>query len=288
MHSSTVRFFVTALSLLCAGCTATLPQSSFFHPGTAMLPDSVRDQVRWPVGYRMDEQVYRGADGTVLHGIAFRRPGAPLAVLFFGGNAFTIRNTGLRRARAFGGIGIDSYFADYRGYGQSEGVPTIEALKADALAVYDSLVASGRVRPEALLVHGHSMGSFIATYLATQRPVAGVVLESPVTNVDEWVSRRTPGFLDLVLNVKADTGARKESNVERIGQVTAPLLVLVGSKDRLTPPDMAQRVFDAATLPAERKRLHVLTGSEHNGLTANVEYGVAYTQYLRLVLPRQM
>lgn len=78
--------------------------------------------------------------------------------------------------------GVDSYFADYRGYGQSEVVPTIDALKADALAVYDSLVASGRVRPEALIVHSHSMGTFIATYPATQRPVAGLVLESPVTS----------------------------------------------------------------------------------------------------------
>ena len=153
--------------------------------------------------------------------------------------------------------------------------------------MYDSLVASGRVRPEALIVHGHSMGSFIATYLATQREVAGLVLESPVTSVDEWVSRRTPGLLDLVVNVTADAEAGKESNLERIRQVTVPLLVLVGSRDRVAPPDMAHRVFDAATLPAEHKRLHVLSGSGHNDVTANVEFHAAYEQYLRIVLAGQ-
>lgn len=287
MQSSSTPLLLALLSLLCTACTATLPQRSFFHPGAAMLPDSVRDPVRWPAGYRMDEQTYRGEDGTMLHGVAFRRDGSRAAVLFFGGNAFTIRNRGLTRARALGNVGVDSYFADYRGYGQSEGVPSIEVLKADALAVYDSLVASGRVRPEALIVHGHSMGSFVATYLATQRPVAGLVLESPVTSVDEWVAIRTPGFLDLVLRVKADADARKESNVERIRQVGVPLLVLVGAKDRVAPPDMAHRVFEAATLPAERKRLHVLAGSGHNDVMANVEFRAAYEEYLRIVLAGQ-
>jgi pimeloyl-ACP methyl ester carboxylesterase len=249
-----------------------------------MLPDSVRDPARWPAGYRMEEQWYRAADGTKLHGVAFRRDGARAAVLFFGGNAFTIRNSGLRRARALGGVGVDSYFADYRGYGQSEGVPTIDVLKADALEVYDSLIASGKVRSEVLIVHGHSMGTFVATYLATQRPVAGLVLESPVTNVDEWVERSTPGFVDLLFNVRADAEARKESNVERIRQVPVPLLVIVGSKDGTTPPDMAQRVFDAATLPAERKQLRVLKGSGHNDVTANPEFRAAYEQFLAMVL----
>ena len=282
--SKSASLLLALLTLLCAGCTATLPQGSFFHPGAAMLPDSVRDPMRWPTGYRMDEQTYRAADGIKLHGVAFRRDGASAAVLFFGGNAFTIGKNALSRARALGDVGVDSYFADYRGYGQSEGVPTIEALKADALAVYDSLVASGRVRPEALIVHGHSMGTFIATYLATQRPVAGLVLESPISNVDEYVAGRTPGFVDLLFNVKADAEARKESNVERIRQVTAPLLVLVGSKDGVTPPKMAHRVFDAATLPAERKQLHVLTGTGHNDVPVSPEFHAAYEQYLRMVL----
>jgi fermentation-respiration switch protein FrsA (DUF1100 family) len=90
--------------------------------------------------------------------------------------------------------------------------------------------------------------------------------------------------VNLVFNVKADVEARKESNVERIRQVAAPLLVLVGSKDRVTPPYMAQRVFDAATLPAGRKRLHVLAGSGHNDVPANAEFRAAYKEYLRMVL----
>lgn len=287
MNASKSAFLVPALlSMISAGCTATLPQRSFFHPGAATLPDSVRDPARWPAGYRMDEQTYRAADGTVLHGVAFRRDGAPAAVLYFGGNAFTMRHRVLRHARALGDVGVDSYFADYRGYGQSEGAPSVLALKADALAVYDSLVASGRVRPEALIVHGHSMGTFIATYLATQRPVAGLVLESPVTSVDEWVASRTPGLLGAVLTLRADAEARMENNVERVSELRVPLLVLAGSNDRITPPDMARRIFDAATVPAESKRLHVLAGSGHNDLPVNREYQTAYEEYLRIVLAR--
>ena len=232
----------------------------------------------------MEEQLYRSPDGTKLHGISFRKDGSRAAVLFFGGNGFHIRNEALFRARAFADVGLDSYFVDYRGYGESEGTPGISALKSDALAIYDSLIASGKVRPEALIVHGHSMGTFVATYVATQRPVAALVLESPVTSVDEWVSRRTPGLVNLLLHVRADPVAAKESNVERIRQVNAPLLVIVGSNDESTPPDMARRVFAAASLRADRNELYVLAGSDHNDVPSNPGFRPAFQHFVNSVL----
>ncbi|MEK6769718.1 MAG: alpha/beta fold hydrolase [Gemmatimonadota bacterium] len=233
----------------------------------------------------MEERVFRAADGTRLHGLAFRRREPRAAVLFFGGNAFHSGTTGLRRARTLGAAGVDIFFIDYRGYGQSEGKPTIDALKADADAVYDSLVGSGAVRPERLIVHGHSLGSFVAAHLATMRTIAGLVMEAPITDVDEHVAARTPWFAKLLLDVRADSMARKESNLERVRRVDVPLLVLGGADDRVTPPGMARRIFEAAATPEIRKRLHILGGSGHNDMTANPAFATAYEQFLALPFP---
>lgn len=241
---------------VCAACVPlVLPQRLFFHPGAVVLPDSVRDPARWPPGYQMEEFAFRAADGTRLHGLAFRRREHRAAVLYFGGNAFYTGIMGLRRARAFGAEGVDIFLIDYRGYGQSEGTPSIDALKADAVAAYDFLVASGAVRPERLIVDGHSMGTFVAVYLATMHRIAGLVLEGPITSVDELVAADTPWFTKLLFNVRADSMARKESNLERVRRVDVPLLVIAGADDRVTPPGMARRVFEAAATPETRKCL---------------------------------
>jgi pimeloyl-ACP methyl ester carboxylesterase len=78
---------------------------------------------------------------------------------------------------------------DYRGSGRSSGVPTIAALKADALQVFDQVNAR---YPGRVVLHGQSLGSFVAAYVAQQRPAArGMVLESTTTNVRDWGNVRT-------------------------------------------------------------------------------------------------
>ena len=68
---------------------------------------------------------------------------------------------------------------DYRGYGKSEGEPSEKGLYLDAEAAYDWIVAHGYT-PKQIVIHGESLGTAVATYLATNRQSAGVILESAV------------------------------------------------------------------------------------------------------------
>ncbi|MGI9174445.1 MAG: alpha/beta hydrolase [Rhodothermales bacterium] len=125
-------------------------------------------------------------DSVQLNAWYFTQPEAQGTILFFGGNGFyLVQSRGY--IEALTGFPVNVLMMDYRGYGQSGGTPSVEALKADAYAAYRYLIEKRGVDPERLVVHGHSLGTFLALGLADQSPVAGVVLENPLRT-----SRRGP------------------------------------------------------------------------------------------------
>ena len=98
-------------------------------------------------------------------------------------------------------------------------------------------------RPESIVAYGELLGSGQAVRLAAERPVAGVVLEAPLTSTVD-VGRSIYFWLPLSLLIT------DQYNVERdIRAVTAPLLILHGEQDEVIPVDMGKRIYRAANDP---------------------------------------
>src|SRR5262245_33184707 len=79
---------------------------------------------------------------------------------------------------------LHGYFPDrdvvafhYRGYGQSSGSPSTQALLSDSLAIFDEL-RQGQPSQHIIAV-GFSLGAGVAAYLARHRPAAGLILVTP-------------------------------------------------------------------------------------------------------------
>ena len=68
---------------------------------------------------------------------------------------------------------------DYRGYGKSEGVPSVNNTCEDACEVTN--YALGKYKPTELYLYGRSLGGAVAMHVAAQMPheVNGVMLETP-------------------------------------------------------------------------------------------------------------
>ncbi len=132
-----------------------------------------------PAASLHDERITT-ADGATLRGITVRQPGALATVLYFGGNAFHIDQHAGELLPALAACHVNVTIFDYRGYGRSSGVPAIANMKDDALQIFDHVNAD---HPGTVLVHGQSLGSFVAAYVAQQRPARALVLESTTTNV---------------------------------------------------------------------------------------------------------
>lgn len=131
------------------------------------------------------------ADGHTLHGVLRRAAGeGPHKLLiFFGGNAERAP-AWLAHPRWPPDWSVAA--VDYRGYGQSEGQPSEAALFADALLIHDELVQRLQLDASRVVVVGRSLGSGVATYLAAQREVGGVVLVTPYDSIVEVAAGAYP------------------------------------------------------------------------------------------------
>jgi fermentation-respiration switch protein FrsA (DUF1100 family) len=183
----------------------------------------------------------------------------PMArVMVFNGNAGDKADR-MTLARNLAAYGMEVALFDYRGYGETEGIPSEEGLLDDAEAVAE--VASESGLPVVFL--GESLGAGVATGLATRVLPEALVLRSPFTSMADMARAHYPLLPPFLLRDRY----RVE---EQIASLEIPLLVVMGSSDSIVPPTQSRRVFEAAPGP---KELVIMEGLDHNdaGLSSSLE-----------------
>lgn len=222
---------------------------------------------------------FRGMDARIVHVIRpdGRRlaaydaaprglaPDAPV-VLFLHGNAGDIAMRAGLAAWFSRSANVRLLMPDYSGYGGNEGSPSEGELNADALAAYDHLVADG-VPAGRIVVYGESIGGAPAIFVATQRRVAGVAVQSTFSSLSSMALRL---YRWLPLGALFVTGAFP--NADRIATLTVPVLIVHGLSDRIVPFAEGERLA-AAQPAAEFLRVD---GADHNDL-----FDIAGDDYLR-------
>lgn len=272
-----------ALALTLSGCAVTIGERNVIHPdrpGDAK-PPGVLDASAAP-GWRLMPLTLPVPDGE-LGGVAASRASGgdaeALAVLYFGGNTFHLDRHGGAVLDAVAPCGADVVMVDYRGYGRSSGVPTIAAMRADALQAFDFVNAK---HPGRVVVHGQSLGSFIAAYVAQQRPAArGLILEATTTNARDWGNAMLPWYAWPFVRIELSGPLSAIDNVAAVSGYGGPALVLEGADDKVTPPRLAIKVFEA--MPSRSKRLLVVPGAGHNDVLSNPVTQPAYCAFIRQV-----
>jgi pimeloyl-ACP methyl ester carboxylesterase len=267
---------LSALLLLSvSACTLRVDERNFLYPGPARNPS------RATFDAPAEDHVVTATDGVKLGAVYVRQTAAPVDILYFGGDSFRIDDFGPWIAKAALPLGVNLFMIDHRGYGRSAGMPTLSNFKGDVLAAYDYLREHNNGRP--IVVHGFSLGSFLAAHVAANRPVAGLVLESTATDVPEWAQAQIPGYAKPVVRLKIAQELAAESNRRVVRQYRGPLLLLVGSKDRVTPSRFAHALLKESATPPELKRVFVAEGKDH-GYVMTSEAAVAeYGAFVRLV-----
>ncbi|HEY1216636.1 MAG TPA: alpha/beta hydrolase [Bryobacteraceae bacterium] len=173
--------------------------------------------------------------------------------MFLHGNAGNVTHR-IDHAHAITTAGSSILVLDYRGYGKSKGHPTEQGLYLDADTAYDALAQLG-FRPNQILLQGESLGTAVAVELASRRPCAGLILESPLTSLSNMAG--------AVLPVLGPILARGFDTRRKIGHIHVPLLVIHGDADEIVPFSQGQAVFKAANPPKELWRV---PGAHHNDL----------------------
>jgi dipeptidyl aminopeptidase/acylaminoacyl peptidase len=168
-------------SVLWLGLTAAVAANQrrlVFNPTIVPEVNSPRSS-----GHRTRPIVLRAKDGTRLCGwlMTPRMPGPRPAVLYFGGRSeevsWVVRDAGT----LFPNMTVLAL--NYRGYGNSHGIPDETLLVEDGCTLFDWLAALGQVDARRIAVVGRSLGSGVAVQVAKERAAHSVVLITPYDSI---------------------------------------------------------------------------------------------------------
>ena len=241
----------------------------FFQERLIFFPQPLaEDPVRANPGVPIEEVTLLTADQVRLHGWLARTSTAPAPVLiYFGGNAEEVSWLASSAGRY---AGWSLLLFNFRGYGKSEGKPGEAELFADALRIYDYAVS--RAQGGRVAVMGRSLGSGVASYLAAQRQVAGVILVSPYDSVEN-VAKDIYPFLPIGLMLR-----HRFDSLARAPGIKAPLLCLVASDDRVIPRPHSERLYAAWGGP---KQWLEIRRADHDSLAGEPDYWQAIGAFLQ-------
>jgi uncharacterized protein len=211
-----------------------------FQRALMYFPDAKRTPPALAGLPQAQEVTLTSSDGERLIAWFVPPSGDKPVVLYFQGNAGGLD---LRAGRftwlVADGTGLMALC--YRGYGGSSGRPTEDGLIRDAVAAYG--FARARYPARRIVLWGESLGTGVAVALAAGHEITGLILDAPFTSAAAVGAAAYP-FAPVRWLMKD-----KFRSDERIGRVSAPLLVLHGEQDAIVPIKFGERLFALAREP---------------------------------------
>ena len=193
--------------------------------------------------------------------------GQPNAVLYFGGNAERIEDRRRDFSRWF--PQASTYLVPYRGYGASEGTPTEADILDDALAVFDQVHA--RQPGARIVVIGRSLGSAVASYVASKRPVAKLVLVTPFDSMSNVAQSHYPWLpVRWLLQDRYD-------QARYLTGYRGPLLIVRAGRDDVVPPESTNQLI--ASLKLQPQVLD-LPHADHSSVATDRTYARALATFV--------
>jgi len=214
-------------SMLWLGLTAAVAANQrrlVFNPTLEREVKSPRSS-----GHRTRPVVLRAKDGTRLCGWLMTPtiPGPRPAVLYFGGRSeevsWVVRDAG----KLFPNMTVLAM--NYRGYGDSQGIPAEIHMIEDGCTLFDWLATRGQVDARRIAVVGRSLGSGVAVQVAKERPANSVVLITPYDSILAIAKRRF-----RVMPIEYMLRHRFES-IKHAPALKAPTYVLRAASDDVVP-----------------------------------------------------
>ncbi|MCU0389337.1 MAG: lysophospholipase [Chitinophagaceae bacterium] len=181
-------------------------------------------------------------------------------VLFFHGNRFNVEHYSTY-APYFAKHGYEVWMPDYPGYGRSTGEINAGLLDDIALQVYT--MARKQFEPDRIILYGKSLGTGIASRLASVRDCRHLILETPYYSLSS-LTQSYAWFLpvDWLLRFDLKTG-------EYFREINAPITALVAGNDELIPIDNSLRLLPDMK-PSDR--FIIVKEAKHNNLPDFKEY----------------
>lgn len=235
-------------------CLAQKPNKPTLVEGQLFQPYDDRYGDWQPSTLKYQDVEFSSADGTQLHGWFCQRDKPQAIVLFSHGNAgnVAIRADFVRVLMTK--LNVSIFIFDYRGYGKSQGVPTIEGALQDARAARAKLCELSSIRDSEMVLMGDSLGGAFSVQLAAESAPRALVLQSTFSSLRDAADQRLPHLAFLVSRDLLDSRTR-------IADFSGPLFQSHGDADGTISIRLGKKLFRAANEP---KTFFEVTGADHN------------------------
>jgi pimeloyl-ACP methyl ester carboxylesterase len=211
---------IAALLYLGVGIFLYFAQRSFLYQPVPETAGTEADEMRVESG---------GVSLKIWH----FNPRLSKAIIYFGGNAENVYWNVPVFKEMFADYSV--YLVNYRGYGGSSGSPSETALLEDAVSIFDRL----QPKHESISVIGRSLGTGVATYLASVRRVEKMVLVTPFDSIVSVAKRGYPIFpVSLFLKDRYDSFGR-------VASIRSPTLVIIAENDEIILRESSDRLISA-------------------------------------------
>ncbi len=191
-------------------------------------------------------------------------------VIFFHGNGEVVDDYVPDWVSLFESLGANVFFAEYRGYGGSTGIPQLATMLDDV----DAIFAAAGAPAKRTIAFGRSIGSLYAIELARRSKCAGLILESGIHSVLERILlRASPAELGTTMAALEQEDARCFDHGAKLAEYSGDLLILHALHDSLVDIEHARANFEASKLPSKsgigeqpEKHLVEFARGDHNSV----------------------
>jgi alpha-beta hydrolase superfamily lysophospholipase len=175
-------------------------------------------------------------ENDTLHIVQFH-PAANIkrkgAVLFFHGNRDNIKRY-LRYAITLTNKGYDVWMADYPGFGKTTGRFTEQRVYQDARIVYQ--LAEKEFAADSIIIYGKSLGTGIASELASVKKCRRLILETPYYSIPQLARDHFPIYPTNRMS------RYRFPTYEYLSYIESPVTIFHGTDDGVIPYKHAARL----------------------------------------------
>ncbi len=209
------------------------------------------------------------ANGMKISSVHFPNPQAKYTILYSHGNAEDLGGI-LWLLREIRDSGFAVFAYDYQGYGTSQGKPSEYNADCDIEAAYNYLTQQLGVPAKQIIVYGRSVGGGPTIDLASRQTVGGLVVESSFVSAFRMLTQIPILPFD------------KFVNIDKIGKVRSPVLVIHGKADQVVHFWHGEQLFAAAKEP---KLNFWVDRADHNDLmdVAGDRYAETLRKFAKLI-----
>jgi uncharacterized protein len=191
-------------------------------------------------------------------------------VLYFHGNMDNVSHY-VQFVPSFTKHGYEVWMMDYPGYGKSTGDVTEQRFYSDALLLYK--MAEKQFKTDSIIFYGKSLGTGVATELASHAGGKRLILETPYYSITSLAADRFPIYpAGTMVNYKFPLN-------EFLPYVQIPVTIFHGTDDEVIPYSNAEQL---KTLLKKTDEFITIEKGMHNDLNTFALYQQKLDSLLRL------